>query len=69
MTDPMVTITCWKGPLSALAARQRLAPHELMRRIRRSGGMRRGAAGWEVSVSSPTAMATLARVLNGEPTE
>ena len=67
MSDPLVTVTVWRGPLSALAARQKLAPHELMRRIR-AHGLRRGA-NWEVPVSSSVAMATLQRVLNAETTE
>ena len=67
MNDPLVTVCVWRGPLSALAARQRLDPHELMRRIR-NHGLRRGE-NWEVQVQSPVAMATLARVLSTETTE
>ena len=67
MNDPLVTVTVWRGPLSALAARQKLTPGELLRRIR-NHGLQRGA-NWEIPVSSPTALATLARVLGGEPVE
>lgn len=67
MSDPLVSIVVWRGPLTALAARQRLTPDELRRRLR-ARGLKRGAA-WEIQLSSPSAMATLRRVLNGEAME
>lgn len=67
MTDPIISIVVWRGPLSALAARQRMPPALLLSRIR-ARGLRRGNS-WEVRVESPTSMATLRRVLSGEATE
>ena len=67
MSDPLVTVSIWRGPLSALAARQKMTPKALMTLISRHG-LRRGA-NWEVPVSSSVAMATLQRVLNAETTE
>lgn len=64
MSDPLVSIVVWRGPLSALAARQAMLPAELSRRIR-AHGKKRGAA-WEVRVESPSAMVALRRVLNAE---
>ena len=64
MSDPVVSVVVWRGPLSALAARQKMTPGELLRRIR-NHGLQRGA-NWEIPVSSPVALATLARVLSGE---
>lgn len=60
--DPQITITCWKGRLSALAARQRVAPAELMTRIRQHGLQRGG--NWEIEITSPQSMITLRRVLD-----
>ena len=67
MTDPIVTVTVWRGPLSALAARQRLTADDLRKRLRQHG-QRRGAE-WDVMVSSSTALATLRRVLTAETTD
>lgn len=67
-SDPLVTVSVWHGPLTALAARQRLTPGELLGKIRRVG-LKRGAAGYEVQLDSPTALLTLKRVLDAKPGE
>ena len=67
-TDPVVAVTVWRGPRSALAALLGIAPAHLAALLKRRG-LRRGG-GIEVPVQSPVAMRTLAhtlRVADEEP--
>ncbi len=66
--DPVVSVTVWRGPRSALAALLGIAPSHLAALLKRRG-LRRGGV-IEVPVQSPTAMKTLKHslaVANEEP--
>ena len=57
MNDPIITVSVWRGPQSALAARLGIEPSHMVALIHRRG-LRRGG-GWELQVTSPAAMQTL----------
>lgn len=60
--DPLITVSIWRGPQSALAARLGIAPAILAPLVKRRG-QRRGANGWEVQIESPQALRTLRHML------
>lgn len=66
--DPVISVTVWRGPRSALAALLGLSPAHLAALLKKRGVKRGG--GIEVPVQSPVAMRTLAhtlRVADEEP--
>ena len=66
--DPVVSVTVWRGPRSALAALLGIAPSHLAALLKRRGVKRGGAV--EISLNSPVAMKTLRhslRVADEEP--
>ena len=66
--DPVISVTVWRGPRSALAALLNIQPAHLAALLKRRGLKRSGCI--EVPVQSPTAMRTLAhtlRVADEEP--
>lgn len=68
MNDPIITVSIWRGPQSALAARLGIAPSHMDAFVRRLGLKRGGSI--ELSVRSPVAMKTLRhalRVADEEP--
>ena len=67
-TDPVVAVTVWRGPRSALAALLNIPPSHLAALLKRRGVKRGGAV--EISLNSPVAMKTLRhslRIANEEP--
>ena len=66
--DPVVSVTVWRGPRSALAALLGLSPAHLAALLKRRGVERSGH--FEIEVCSPIAMKTLRhslRIANEEP--
>lgn len=68
MNDPLITVSIWRGPQSALAARLNLPTAHLAALLKRRA-LRRGG-NWELQITSPAALRTLAhslRVADEEP--
>lgn len=68
VTDPVVSVTVWRGPRSALAALLNIPPSHLAALLKRRGVKRSGH--FEIEVCSPIAMKTLRhtlRVADDEP--
>ena len=61
VNDPIISVTVWRGQLTALSARLGIAPSHLAALIKRRGARRGGHL--EIEVSSPAAMRTLAHAL------
>lgn len=60
--EPQVVITCWSGPVTALAARLRRDPDELLRQIR-AVGRERGKKDFALEVHAPGAIHAARRLL------
>ena len=55
--DPVISVTVWRGPRSALAALLNIPPSHLAALLKRRGVKRGGCV--EIPVLSPTALRTL----------
>ena len=60
--EPQVVVVAWRGPVSALAARLRREPDELLRQIR-AVGLARGKKDFALEVCAPGAICAVRRLL------